>query len=56
MDLLRFGILSKSSYRDLRKMMMVKPLKALKMPLVLGVLKYLSEEELLEEKLLEYIQ
>ena len=32
--------------------MMVKSLKALKMPL----LKYISEEELLEEKLLEHIK
>ena len=36
--------------------MMVKPLNALKMPLFLGFLKYISEEELLEEKLLEYIE
>ena len=75
-DILPFGILSKSSYVDLRKMniipsatfddkhkilktksrMMVKSLKALKMPLFLGFLKYISEEELLEEKTLEYIE
>ena len=75
-DTLPFGILSKSSYIDLRKMnnissvtfddeykilktksrMMVKSLKALKMPLFLGFLKYISEEELSEEKLLEYIE
>ena len=75
-DILPFGILSKSSYIDLRKMkiissvtfddeykilktksrMMVKLLKALKMPLFLGFLKYISEEELLEEKLLKYIE
>ena len=36
--------------------MMVKSLKALKMPLFLGFLKYISEEELSEEKLLEYIE
>ena len=74
-DILPFGILSKSSYIDLRKMniissvtfddeykilktksrMMVKSLKALKMPLLLGFLKYISEEELPEEKLSEYI-
>ena len=35
---------------------MVKSLKALKMPLFLGFLKYISEEELLEENLLEYIE
>ena len=41
--------------------MIVKPLKALKIPLFLGFLKYiseeeLSEEELSEEKLSEYIE
>ena len=36
--------------------MMVKSLKALKMRLFLGFLKYISEEELLEEKTLEYIE
>ena len=36
--------------------MMVKSLKTLKMPLFLGLLKYISEEELLEEKLLEYTE
>ena len=75
-DILPFGILSKSSYINLRKMnvissatfddkykilktksrMMAKSLKALKVPLFLGFLKYISEEELLEEKLLEYIE
>ena len=35
--------------------MMAKSLKALKMPLLLSFLKYISEE-LLEEKLLEYIE
>ena len=35
---------------------MVKSLKALKMPLSLGFLNYISEEELSEEKLLEYIE
>ena len=35
---------------------MVKSLKALKMPLLLGFLKYISQEELLEEKILEYIE
>ena len=35
---------------------MVKSLKALKVPLLLGFLKYISEEEQLEEKLLEYIE
>ena len=33
-----------------------KALKSLKMPLLLGFLKYVSEEELSEEKLLEYIE
>ena len=75
-DILPFGILSKSSYIDLRKLniissvtfddeykilktksrMMVKSLKALKMPLLLCFLKYISEEELSEEKLSEYIE
>ena len=75
-DTLPFGMLSKLSYIDLRKMniissvtfdveykflkaksrMMVKSLKALKMPLFLGFLKYISEEELSEEKLSEYIE
>ena len=36
--------------------MMVKSLKALKMPLSLGFLKYISEEELSEEELSEYIE
>ena len=36
--------------------MMIKSLKTLKKPLFLGLLKYISEEELLEEKLLEYIE
>ena len=36
--------------------MMVKSLKALKMSLFLGFLKYISEEELSEEKLSEYIE
>ena len=36
--------------------MMVKSLKALKMPFFLGFLKYISDEELSEEKLLEYIE
>ena len=36
--------------------MMVKSLKILKMPLFLGFLKYISEEELSEQKLLEYIE
>ena len=36
--------------------MIVKSLIALKMPLFLRFLKYISEEELLEEKLLEYIE
>ena len=75
-DTLPFGILSKSSYIDLRKMniissvkfddeykilktksrMMVKSLKALKMSLFLRFLKYISKEELSEEKLSEYIE
>ena len=75
-DILPFGILSKSSYIDLRKMniifsvtfddeykilktksrMMVKLLKVLKMPLFLGFLKHISEEELSKEKLSEYIE
>ena len=36
--------------------MLVKSLKDLKMPLFLTFLKYISEEKLLEEKLLEYIE
>ena len=36
--------------------MMVKSLKALKMSLFLGFLKHISEEELSEEKLSEYIE
>ena len=36
--------------------MMIKSLKALKMSLFLGFLKYISEEELSEEKLSEYIE
>ena len=68
-EILPFGILSKSSYTDLRKMniissvifddeynktlkrksrMMVKSLNTLQMPLFLGFLKYISEEELSE--------
>ena len=35
--------------------MMVKSLKALKIPLFLGFLKYISEEELSEEELSEYV-
>ena len=69
-DTLSFRILSESSYIDLRKMNIIysvifdakykpletKALKSLKMPLFLGLLKYISEEELSEEKLLEYIE
>ena len=33
-----------------------KALKSLKMPLLLGFLKYISEEERSEEKFLEYIE
>ena len=69
-DPLSFGILSKSGYIDVRKVSIIysvildaeykpletKALKALKMPLFLGFLKYISEEELSEEKLLEYIK
>ena len=69
-DTLPFEILSKSSYIDLRKMNIIysvifdaeykpletKALKALKMPLLLGFLKYISEEQLSGEKLLEYIK
>ena len=75
-DILPFGILSNSSYIDLRKMniissvtfddeyknlkiksrMMVKSLKVLKMPLLLGFLKYISEEELSEEEPSQYIE
>ena len=69
-DTLPFGILSKSSYIDLRKMNIIcsvifdveykpletKALKSLKMPLFLGFLKYISDEKLSEEKLLEYIE
>ena len=69
-DTLPFGILSESSYIDLRKMNIIysiifdaeyksletKALKSLKIPLFLGFLKYISEEELSEEKLLEYIK
>ena len=36
--------------------MMVKLLKALKMPLFSDLLKYISEEEVSEEKLSEYIE
>ena len=68
-DILPFGILSKSSYIDLRKMNIVFPatfddeyntletkaLKSLKMPLFLSFSKYISEEELSEEKILEYV-
>ena len=62
-DTLPIGVLSKSSYIDLREMNIIcfvmfdvkykslgtKALKALKMPLFLGFLKYISEEELSEE-------
>ena len=65
-DTLSFGILSNSSYIDLRKMNIIysvifdaeykpletKALKSLKMPLFLGFLKYISEEEYI----LEYIE
>ena len=40
----------------IKSRIMVKSLKAFKMPLFLGFLKYVSEEKLLEEKLLEYIE
>ena len=69
-DILPIGILSKSSYIDLRKMNTVssvtfddeyktletKALTSLKMPWFLGFFKYVSEEELSEETLLEYIE
>ena len=69
-DILPFVILSKSSYIDLRKMninsyvsfddehktLETKTLKSLKMLLFLNFLKYISEEEVSEEKLLEYIK
>ena len=56
------NIISSATFDDEYKIlktksrMMVKSLKALKVPLLLGFLKYISEEEQLEEKLLEYIE
>ena len=56
------NIISSATFDDKYKIlktksrMMAKSLKALKVPLFLGFLKYISEEELLEEELLEYIE
>ena len=59
-DLTKLNIISSVTFDDeyeilkAKLRMMVKSLKALKMPLLLGFLKYISEEELSEEKLSEY--
>ena len=61
-DLRKMNIISSVTFDDECKIlkaksrMMVKSLKALKMPFFLGFLKYISDEELSEEKLLEYIE
>ena len=69
-DTLPFGIFSKSSYIDTRKIniicyaifdaeykpLEIKALTPLKMPLFSSFFKYITEEELSEEKLLEYIK
>ena len=59
-DLTKLNVISSVTFDDeyeilkAKLRMMVKSLKALKMPLLLGFLKYISEEELSEEKLSEY--
>ena len=61
-DLGKINFISSVTFDDEYKIlktksrMMVKSLKTLKMPLFLGFLKYISEDELPEEKLSEYIE
>ena len=53
-----FSVTFDDEYKILKtkSRMMVKLLKVLKMPLFLGFLKYISEEELSKEKLSEYVE
>ena len=53
-----FSVTFDDEYKILKtkSRMMVKLLKVLKMPLFLGFLKHISEEELSKEKLSEYIE
>ena len=51
------NVICSATFDDKYKISKTKSrMMALKVPLFLGFLKYISEEELLEEKLLEYIE